>query len=89
VGGGQGETDGPEDGIEIFEDLVIPEAHYPISPRIQPGCPHLILLPLSSMLTAIQLDNQSMLRAEEVNDVKSDWHLPPKLGTGDLSAAEL
>jgi len=39
------------------------------------------------MLTAIDLNNQSMFNAAEVSYVRSDWMLAAKFNTADLSCA--
>jgi hypothetical protein len=40
------------------------------------------------MLSTVELDHQSSLRAGEIHDVTGDWHLAPKAETVHLPPAQ-
>src|SRR4051812_18174385 len=69
---------GFHDGIELPENLIVPESHNPEPLGVQPCRPGVILLRLRGMLTAIQFDDRFRFEANEIDDVNSDGGLPPK-----------
>src|SRR4051794_14685204 len=74
----QGISYGFHDGIELLEDLIVPESHDPEPLGVQPCRPGVILLRLGGMLTAIQFEDQFGFEADEIDNVISDGSLPSK-----------
>ena len=63
---------------------MIPESKNDKSLLAQPIIPLPIIVMLIGMLSAVDLDNNSLLQTDKVDDVDSDWLLPAKLETVEL-----
>ena len=60
---------------------MIPEPEHLEPIAIQTGIPHHIFLPLDSMSSAINLDDQPIFKAHEIHDIAFDGLLPAKFHT--------
>jgi hypothetical protein len=68
-----------QDTIRVLHRFVVPEPDDTIVQRFKLPCTVRIGVRAFRMLTAIQLHNQSLFAANEIDDVRSDWRLPDKL----------
>ena len=78
-----------EDGLQLLEDLIVPETPYPEALRMEPGGALLILFGSDRVLTPVQLDNQTSFEAGEIRDVTTDRRLPAESGPVDLAMAQV
>jgi hypothetical protein len=72
--------DGRAHAIYVRQHVVVPYADDPIALLNEPRVAIAVSLRafVRSVMTAIDLDDQAMLRTEEVHDVRSDRCLTPK-----------
>jgi hypothetical protein len=75
----EGIPDRFEHGIQLLENLKVPEPHDPKSARLEPGRSHFISINLGCMLAAIEFDDQSRPEADEIDDIVSNRILLPEL----------
>lgn len=75
--------------IEIIQNLMIPEPDDAITTLLEPGRPRLIRTALFHVLTTVQFDDQLFVKADEVNDERSDRFLATELMAVDIAAAKL
>jgi len=66
------------DSLEVFQNLIVPEAQDPISLVLQEVRSALLLLRTKLVLSAIDLHYQSRLMAGEVGDVTAYGNLAPE-----------
>jgi hypothetical protein len=71
--------------VQISDHIGIPEADDPIAFPLQPGLPFAIArgCRIIVMVPAIEFDDQSPCRTEEVDDIGTDWRLPPEVSAFD------
>ena len=67
--------------FQIIQYLIVPEPYYLETLTIQPGSPDFILAcdPVFIVLTAINLNNDLLVKAHKINDIFPDGLLPAKL----------
>jgi hypothetical protein len=75
--------------VDISQYVVIPESQHPISEPAQKSSSLLIVSFLIGMLSAIDFDHQLGVQAKEVDDVRLDGLLPPKLRPGESAIAQV
>jgi len=75
--------------LDVLEHLMIPKSYDSKSLRFQPGAPFGIRGSLSAMLSTIQFDDESCLKADKVNDVWSYWLLSTQFMPVELVQAEV
>jgi hypothetical protein len=80
-------ADAREDGFELAEDLMIPEAHHTVTFASEVGVAFAIGIAIE-MLRAVELDDQLALQRGEISDKGSDWNLPAKLDPVDSASAQ-
>jgi hypothetical protein len=68
-------------------NFVVPEAHDPEPDSFQLGRARRILLGLPAMLTAVDFDDQARGEAREVDHVRPERNLAPKVEAIELTAA--
>jgi hypothetical protein len=70
--------DVPVDIVDVAEDVVVPEAKDGPAVRLQSATPLFIdcQLLVFGVLSAIDLDNETLLRAGKIDDISSDRKLP-------------
>ena len=68
------------DIVDVAEDIVVPESQYGPAVLLQALGPSLIGYRqiFVAMLRAIDFNNELFLWASEIDNVASDWKLPPK-----------
>ena len=71
------------------QDLVVPEPQDTIPAGRKNGTASLIADQLISMLTAIDLDDQSGIETDEIDDMRTDHLLPPKLESVQLTGSQV
>jgi hypothetical protein len=76
------------DIVDAGQHLVIPVTDEAITQPLQRRRSLRIIARLQRMLTAVDLDHQLGLRAQKVDDIAIDRHLPPKTKALDLSCAQ-
>jgi hypothetical protein len=81
--------DGIHHVVEVFHYLVVPKPHDPKTLRLQPCCPARIRAGLRGVLTAIEFQNQPDFKANEIDDVVSNWGLPAEFSSFQLAATKL
>ena len=76
--------DGLQDGREIVEDLVIPEAQDAETGGLQKQSTHVVVsaLFLVGVVVAVEFDNYASGDAGEIGDVFTDWVLAAKFVAG-------
>ena len=75
----QGHPDRLFHQIELHQRFSIGEAQHAKSIGCEPRIARSVVLHLLRVLRAVNLDDESLLSAPEVDDVGSEWHLPPEL----------
>lgn len=76
------------DIVDAGQHLVIPVADDAITLPLQQRRSLRIIARLQRMLAAVDFNHQPGLRAQEVDDITMDRHLPPKTKALDLSCAQ-
>lgn len=71
--------DGPQHDLGLQQDLVVPEAQHPVSLLLEEPTASLVVAFLVQVLTAIDLDHELLLQADEIEDVGADRMLPAEL----------
>jgi hypothetical protein len=69
----------------IRQNLIVPEANYPIPLALQKFRPRDFPLGIQIMLPTVRFDNQPSPMADEVDDIGADRHLPSELEAIDLA----
>ena len=77
-----------EDTGEVLHNLVVPEANIAPSMRFEPSGPSQILCLSPTVLTAIDLDDERSLDADEVGDIRTEWDLPAEAMSIQLLLAD-
>jgi hypothetical protein len=75
-----------EHAFGVGEDVVVPESQHALALTLEPFGSLGVRL-VVGVLTAIGLDNQMMLGADEVDDISADGVLSPELETGQTPPA--
>lgn len=75
--------------IDLFQRVVIPKADYAESFQFKAGCSHGIADSLLGMLPAIEFHYQHLLKADEINNVRWNRMLPPKLESAQAAVFQL
>lgn len=78
--------DNLQNAVEVFEHLMVPEADKSESLCLQPGGARGISF--ECVLSAVQLDNQPRLGAQEIRDIAAERNLTAKLRPGQLPVAQ-
>ncbi len=73
--------------IDVFQNLVVPETQNPMSLLLQPAGADRVILDLESVLPAVDLNNEFLFRAKEIDHVWSNGLLPPEPSVIDLAQA--
>src|SRR3569832_1225906 len=66
-----------QEGRGLLQDVVVPVAGYRETCRGNCGVPNCITLRFR-VLTSVDLDLETLIEADEVENVVLDWHLPTK-----------
>lgn len=82
VGNATGLEHCANDCIEIGDHVIITKTHHSIPSRFEASLPLALVLRATDMAIAIEFDDERMLRAEEVDDVRADRVLPANLQFG-------
>jgi hypothetical protein len=77
-----------ENGIRVIEDVAVGEADHVVAVACQVIRSVLIVGRLIRMYLAVELDDQTKLRATEVEDESADWVLPTPFQAADRRRAE-
>jgi hypothetical protein len=85
----QGSANGLQHRVDVLKDEMIPKPEHLEPLRVQPvGAPG-IVIGLLRVLTAIKLDHQPALKADEVDNERSDRGLPSKPAPAELSVSQV
>jgi hypothetical protein len=87
VRGNQFRPDSFEHAFYVAQYLIVPETGYSKSLRFQVHGPHGITLHFICVLTTVELHDQSLLKAHEIDDVRLDDLLPSELRSDEQSIA--
>jgi hypothetical protein len=81
---------GFEQAIEIAQDLLVPETHYPIPLAFEVGRARLIgiYVGLLAMLAAVQFDDKPCLKTEEIGNVSTNRMLPSEFRALNLTVPQ-
>ena len=74
-------------GFGMLQHIVIPITEHTIAISFQHHRSLRIIAQLHGMLSAVDLDDQLRLWAQEIDDISVDRHLPSEAKTLDLSCA--
>lgn len=80
--------DGLENRVEFLEDLVVPEPQDLEAVLFEPAAPALVVGLLLGVLATVELDDQLLLQAGEVDEEGAEHLLAPELVSENLSAAQ-
>ena len=75
--------------IGLFQRVIIPKPDYPKSFRFKTSCSLGIARSLLGMLPAIQFHYQLMFKADQINDVRWNRMLSPKLESTEVAVFQL
>ncbi|MBB4641744.1 hypothetical protein HNQ99_002057 [Rhizorhapis suberifaciens] len=67
-----------QDPVRILQYIIVPEPQHGVTACLQRAGARLILGGPLRMLTAVQFDNQTSARTEEVCNMPTHWSLPPE-----------
>ena len=73
---------------KVVAHFVVPVANHPEPFMLEIACSVLIRRAVA-VLSAVQLDYQIELAAQEITDVRADWHLARELPAAQLPAAQM
>lgn len=88
-GGTQCLQDHLKNALGIFQHVVIPEANDAITLRLQKTCAPRIHFRPFVMLTAIKLNNELLLSADEIGDVWTNGKLATKFKPEERAIAKM
>jgi hypothetical protein len=74
--------------IDVLSNVVVPEAKYKVTHRLQDLCSLLVVLRASSMLSAVEFDNEMGISAEEIDDETIDRELPSEFPATEAAIAQ-
>ena len=77
-----------QDGIAFHEDLVVPEAKHTKSALLQIQSPESILRFGFQVSAAVKLDDQTLLHANEIDNVAAKRNLSTKLESTEIAIAQ-
>jgi len=86
-GNSEFESEHLQHAVEIAEDFIVPDADHSIAERIQVGVAALIQRAVR-MLPAIDLDNQALLAADEIDVIRSNRLLSGELYPDESTIAQ-
>ena len=75
--------------IRLFQRVMVPKPDHPKTHRFQTGCSLSIVHNLLGMLAAVQFHDQFLLKADEINDVRRDRMLSPKLESAEVAILQM
>ena len=75
--------------IRLFQRVIVPKPDNAKPHRFKPSCSLSIAHSLLGMLAAVQFHDQFSLKADEVNDVRRDRMLSPKLESADVAILQM
>ena len=78
-----------EHDIGLFQCVIIPEPDYPKTLRFKISCSLAIANSLLGVLPAIQLHYQLLFQADEINDVRWNRMLAPKLESAEVAVLQM
>ena len=87
--GGQSPHNFREHEVGTYQGVVIPKSNHVVTARLKVLRTPIVLRNLFKMLATIQLNDESLLDANEVDDVWRKWMLPPKFVSNEVSIAEV
>jgi hypothetical protein len=69
--------------------IIIPVAPYTVPRALQNTCTPFIVDGLFDVLPTIQFDYQLQFHAQEIDDIATQWHLPPELEASQLLQSQV
>ena len=81
-------SDRHEHAVGVLQDVVVPEADYPVTVRFD-GCGARIVSSVFSVLAAIEFDREPGGAASEVDHEIADWQLARELCSVQLAGAQV
>ncbi len=72
----------------VLHDLVVPETDDAVAERFERGGALLVVFHSIGMLAAVDLDDQLLLQAEEIDDVRADGLLAAEFVACELAVAQ-
>ena len=61
--------------VDVLQDVIVPKPQNQISHRLQYPCPIHIFNGSCSMLSSIELNDETSIGTTKINNVTIDWHL--------------
>ena len=89
MGGTKSATNDLHNAIRVFQNIVVPESQDAIAALIQPVRSHGIFCGLFAVLSAVHFDNEPCIKANEVDDIGTDWCLAAEAMAVNLPAPQL
>lgn len=75
------------DAFGVLQYVIVPKPQRPETIRCEPSISRRIPCGIR-MLAAIRFDDEPGLEAEEIRDIRPDWHLPPEFRPRKLAVAQ-
>src|SRR6266851_1535032 len=80
--------DDVEDALDIAKHLVVPKSQDVKSLSLQPSCSRIVFNDATRVLPAIDFDDEPSGKAREIDNVRTDRHLPAESMAIDLLKAK-
>ena len=84
----KGAQDALEHAVRVPKHLVVPETHDFVAPSFEPRCALFVFFDRERVLPAVDLNDQVLCQAREIDDVRTDRHLSSEAITEELLAPE-
>ncbi len=86
---GQSDRNRFQNGVRVLKYLIVPKPEHakPLLPK--PRCTSFVVIKLDSVLTAVQLDDQSMRKRNEINDIVADGSLSSEFDSIHLANTQM
>ena len=75
------------DPVGVLKDIVVPEPNDAVALALEPTGAPCVALKLSSVLTAIDFDDELALKADEIDDEPSDGRLATEKASAEFAVA--
>ena len=80
--------DGLQHGLSLLQDFVVPVAEDPVALGLEKFGATVVVVALRLVLGAVELDDESVLLADEVGDVRADGHLAAEFAAEQPAASQ-
>lgn len=89
VSGAKSAANGFEDAFGVVEDVAVPEAQDAKALAFEPVCAFRVVQRPLRMLATVNFDNEPMLKADKVDDIRADRRLAAEATAIELTEAQM